>query len=371
LIQRLLTLTILGAITCAAVSDSINTASAADPPALPARDVSADEVDNAVDVAIKYLVSQQKENGLINDQRSNEVAMTSLALMAMAAVGHQPSDSTAAGAAMHKGLEYVLGDDRQADNGYFGSRDGSRMYGHGITTLMLSELLGMGLNDAQDLKIRQRCQKAVDLILRAQQVKKSDRETGGWRYTPEARDADLSVSVWQVMALRSAKNAGLDVPGQAIQEAIEYLRRSNTRDRSRSDNQQGAATSGFSYQPGTRDATFTMTSAGLLAMQVCGQYEAREVLEATDWLADRKLEMKERFFFYGTYYYAQGMYQRGGDYAAHARRNVEEILLRHQRPDGSWQSEDGQERSAGNVYATSMAVLSLSVKYHFLPIYQR
>lgn len=352
-------------------------AGAAEIPIPPLRIVSSEEVDQAIEQAITFLANQQKPNGAISDNTSNETAMTALALMAMASVGNLPSDPSPAGQAMAKGLAFVLADDRQEKSGYYGQRDGSRMYGHGIVTLMLAEMLGMGLDDAQDQRIRQRCVKAVELILKAQQVSKKESEMGGWRYTPDARDADLSVSVWQVMALRSAHNAGLDVPGQAIQEAVEYLKRSSTADRRRpaEGNRRAAggaiSRAGFSYQPGTRNATFAMTAAGLLAMQVCGQYDAQEVVEAADWLADHKLATKERFFLYGVYYYAQGMYQRGGDYAEKARATVENQLLAEQRPDGSWHSHDGQERSAGNVYTTSMAVLSLSVKYHFLPIYQR
>lgn len=344
-------------------------AMAAEPPA--PREVSGEEVDKAVDLAVAYLKSQQKEDGHINDVGSNDTTMTSLSLMALASVGNQPTDHMPAGDVMRKALNYVLTDERQEANGYFGQRDGSRMYGHGITTLMLSEMLGMGVDDAQDQRIRSRVQKAVDLILRAQQVKKNPRETGGWRYNPDAQDSDLSVSVWQLMALRSAKNAGINVPAAAIQDAVDYLKRSNTRDRNSRARVEEISKSGFSYQPGSRDATYTMTSAGLLAMQVCGQYEATEVKEAAQWLADRKMDFKERFFFYGTYYYAQGMYQRGGQEASKARAAVESILLARQRPDGSWQSEDGQERGAGCVYSTSLAILSLSVKYHFLPIYQR
>jgi len=73
---------------------------------------------------------------------------------------------------------------------------------------------------------------------------------------------------------------------------------------------------------------------------------------------------------YGTYYYSQAMYQRGGDHAKIARKKVEEIMLKLQRGDGSWHGS-GSESSAGQVYSTSMAILALAVKYHYLPIYQR
>jgi hypothetical protein len=106
-------------------------------------------------------------------------------------------------------------------------------------------------------------------------------------------------------------------------------------------------------------------------MQVCGEYESPLVAGAADWLLEHPPKWKEHFFFYGTYYYAQGMYQRGGNHAETAQRLVQEILLEKQQSDGSWQAEGGQENGVGKVYATSLAVLSLSVKYHYLPIYQR
>jgi len=65
------------------------------------------------------------------------------------------------------------------------------------------------------------------------------------------------------------------------------------------------------------------------------------------------------------------MHQRGGKHAAEAAKQVGSILLKEQNPDGSWMSQRGEERNYGEAYATSLAILSLSVTYHFLPIYQR
>jgi hypothetical protein len=328
-----------------------------------------DQTDMAIDRAIRFLISQQRDDGAIAD-RQYETTMTSLALMAMASVGIQPVDPDERGRAMRRGLEFVLGDDRQDEHGYFGKQDRSRMYGHGITTLMLTEMLGMGVDQQQDRQILQRCQKAIDLILSAQQHPKSHRYVGGWRYTPTSHDADLSVTVWQLMALRSAKNDGLQVPATAIEQAIEYLKRSyvSTLDRHGMPDDRA---SGFSYTPGQGRPTFAMTAAGLLAMQVCGQYDSPLVQGAADWLLEHPPRWKERYFFYGTYYYAQGMYQRGGQHAQQARRHVEQLLLETQRNDGSWLGAYSSETRVGSVYATALAVLSLSVKHHYLPIYQK
>lgn len=328
-----------------------------------------DEVDIAADKAIAFLITQQKKDGSIQTG-SHQTTMTALAIMAMASVGIQPADPGPEGQAMTRALGYVLQNDRQDDKGYFGQKDGGRMYGHGIVTLMLTEMLGMSTSDEQDALLHERCQKAIDLILSSQKESKPVSDRGGWRYNPNSRDSDLSATVWQLMALRSAKNDGLQVPGSAIRDAVGYLKRSYSTPLDRN-GLPGKEAGGFCYQPGRRNATFTMTAAGLLAMQVCGEYESPLVAGAADWLMAHPPKWKERFCLYGTYYYAQGMYQRGGEYAATAGQLVQDMLLTEQRGDGSWEARNGEERNAGKVYATSMAVLSLSVKYHYLPIYQK
>lgn len=315
----------------------------------------------------------------MDPDRRNEyqTVMTALGTLALAAAGHQPSDNTTAGVAIRRGLAFILREDRQTAEGYFGNKDGSRMYGHGIITLALSEMLGMGFDQTQDRILRERCTRAIDLILRSQRIRKhSNRFEGGWRYTPDSGDADLSVTVWQLMALRSAKNAGLAVPKEAISSAVEYLKISYKSNR----DDTGRATdlnSGFGYQPGG-NPEFATTAAGLLALQVCGEYDVPEVVGATNWLLDltdgarkgKRLDYSQRWFFYGMYYYSQGMQKRGGEIARQTRQFTERVLLEQQSQDGSWTSGDGQERNAGRVYSTSLAILSLAVKYHYLPIYQ-
>jgi hypothetical protein len=328
-----------------------------------------DRVDLAMDKAIAFLVTKQRDDGAIVEG-PHETTMTALTIMAMASVGVQPGDPSNEGRAMDRALGFVLKDDRQDANGYYGGKDSSRMYGHGIITLMLTEMVGMSSDREQDRKIHERCQKAIDLILESQSKSKSYQYRGGWRYTPDARDSDLSVSVWQLMALRSAKNDGLKVPAEAIESAVDYLKRSYASRLDRNGIPDKRA-SGFCYTPGQNNPSFTMTSAGLLAMQVCGEYESPLVTGAADWLLEHPPKWNDRFACYGTYYYAQGMYQRGDKHAETARELVQKMLLEIQAPDGSWKAGNGSETSYGLVYPTAMAVLSLSVKYHYLPIYQK
>ena len=326
-----------------------------------------DKVDKAIERGIGFLMKKQRGDGAILD-RGHDTTMTALSLMAMAAVGNQPINPDDKGRMMRKALDFVLQEDRQDENGYFGKKDNGRMYGHGIITLMLSEMLGMGMDDEGDRLILKRCESAIGLILRSQAVPKSTSHQGGWRYSPDSRDADLSVTIWQLMALRSAKNAGLKVPSSAIEEAIGYLRRSYWS----SLDERGEPlrkVSGFAYQPGGHP-DYATTAAGLLAMQVCGQYESPFVKGAADWLLENEPQKQKKFFFYGTYYYAQGMYQRGEEHSTTAREKGESLLLGMQKGSGSWQGS-GSEAGHGEVYSTTMAILALAVKYHYLPIYQR
>jgi hypothetical protein len=321
-----------------------------------------EQIDNATRRGVAYLLSKQDKRGAIRETDAHETAITALSALAIAAIGNLPSDSTTEGEAVQKALSFLLSTDRQDREGYFGSKDGSRMYGHGITTLFLAEMLGMGIDLEQDNAIRNSCQSAVNLILRAQQVQKRNGAEGGWRYSPQATDSDLSVTIWQLMALRAAKNAGISVPKEAIDSAVGYIKRS-FKDTGRLN-----AVVGFSYEI-NQTPVWSTAAEGLLALQVCGEYDTAEVTATSDWLLQNPPKPSVPWFYYGTYYYAQGMYQRGGEHAETSAKRVLEVLLPQQEADGSWKSQGGNE--SNRVYRTAMAVLSLSVKYHYLPIYQR
>lgn len=351
------------------------------PAQVPGQELISPQVKVAVDKAVAWLIRQQKTAGLIVDEKSDaqpkrgdlpshSAAMTSLALMGLASVGHMPNDPTPEGVACGRALRYVVEGIEPDENGYLGRSDRSRMYGHGIITLMLAEMIGHAPDEATDKRMQDMLKGAVQLILRSQQVPKSEANRGGWRYEPSSSDSDISVSVWQVMSLRAAKNAGFDVPKEAIDKAVAYIKRSYRVERDSNGIPRSDAAA-FSYEPYGGRQTFSTTAAGLLSLQVCGQYDALEVLGSANWLMKSPPEINEPWFFYGCYYYAQGMYQRGGDHAATARQKTEQMLISAQSEDGSWYPRNGNEKSAGAVYATSLALLSLSVHHHFLPIYQK
>ncbi len=326
----------------------------------------ADAVDAAVQKGVAFLISEQDARGAIRENGAHETAMTALSALALTAVGHQPSSASPEGVALRKALGFLLSEGRQDQDGYFGARDSSRMYGHGITALTLSALLGMGADAAQDAALRRACERAVSLILRSQAVVKRPEHAGGWRYSPASTDSDLSITIWQLMALRSAKNAGLDVPKESIDNAVAYLKRAHV-----PNGKDWKTPAGFRYVTGS-PPTWSTAAEGLLALQLSGAYDAPEVASAAEWLLHNPPDAaraKTLWFYYGTYYYAQGMYQRGGEAAKESATRLNEVLLPLQEANGCWKIVSDLERN--KVYCTAMALLSLSVKYHFLPIYQR
>ena len=89
------------------------------------------------------------------------------------------------------------------------------MYGHGFATLFLAQVYGMTKRD----DIRRKLSDAIRLIVRTQN------HEGGWRYQPRPEDADVSVTVCQIMALRAARNAGIHAPKSTRDRCVEYIKK--------------------------------------------------------------------------------------------------------------------------------------------------
>ena len=193
--------------------------------------VKKDRVEISVERATNFLLKMQEDDGSFSDSkcvtRLSEVTRLQLWVFWPGFYWEPTERSGKVGLAPRRALNFILRrDPRRGQYEYFGA-DGSRMYGHGITTLCLTEMMGMGVDKAQQERLRTVGQKAINMILRSQMVRKENpKHKGGWRYTPSSQDSDLSITVWQLMALRSAKNAGLAVPKRAIDEAVLYLKRS-------------------------------------------------------------------------------------------------------------------------------------------------
>ena len=212
------------------------------------------EVRSAISKGLEYLAKddlQRADGSWGGDQ--NRVAETSLTLMAFMLQGHVPGRGQY-GRAMENAISFLL-NVGQNQRGYLGTpRNHAGMYEHGLAVLALSEAWGQSKNP----RIKSALTRAVDITLRAQ-----NRE-GGWRYSPEPRDADLSMTVMQLVALNSASEAGIAVPQATIDKAAEYVISC-----------QDLSSGGFKYTPGGGEPNFARTAAGVMSLIMCGQRDQK------------------------------------------------------------------------------------------------
>ncbi len=311
-------------------------------------------VDRAVDRALAFLARDQEKNparnGSFTGQHGKSNGVTALVGMAFLSKGYTPSAGPHSNT-IRSCVDYVLS--TPSNNGYLGVR-GGQMYGHAIATLFLSEVSGM-VGPVRQKKIDVVLPKALKVILSAHAIPKDWKSTGGWRYNPKSTDSDLSVSGWNLMALRSARLNGAPVAGKSIKKAIKYV-----------DACRHAGTGGFGYQPGS--STPPMTAVGLLCRELGGHHGDEVNQKAGDFLL-KSLNtngfLPNSHLEYATYYASQGMFQLGGHHWERFAEAMYKFLLPRQQANGSWRSNQGDP------YATAMYTLALAVTYRQLPIYQR
>ncbi|MFN0059705.1 MAG: prenyltransferase/squalene oxidase repeat-containing protein [Planctomycetota bacterium] len=321
--------------------------------------------ETAVSRGLEYLKSHQQADGSWRDiigrkvhtkyqgTDGKHVGVTALACMAFLANGSLPGRGKY-GEQIERGLEFILG--HVEPNGYI-TNESSRMYSHAFATLFLAEIYGMtGMERVEDA-----LKSAINLIVHAQNPQ------GGWRYQPGAPDADMSITVCQVMALRAAQNAGVHVPKRTIDEAIRYVNNSYRADEG----------GGFTYQIEDGMAsrvTLALTAAGVTALYGAGVYDDPRIENGLEYI-QRNLPSftrnyggpRQRFdYYYGIYYATQAAFQRGGDYWDRYQKQVWADLLRQQDArTNCW------EDLVGRNYATAVACVVLQIPRQYLPIFER
>ena len=208
-------------------------------------------VDQAVLGGLAFLISQQSEDGSFRSpEQGRWVGVCSLIGLAMLSRGIR-SGVGEPGMALRRIAQYVLS--KVQGSGFIcadSQTSHGPMYCHGFGTLFLAELLGTD----DELDVRPKLANAVKLIRDTQNPQ------GGWRYNPAPDDADLSVTICQMMALRAARNAGLGVPKQTINRSVDYVRRCQNPD------------GGFMYQTRGGESRFPLTAAAIVGLFSAGVY---------------------------------------------------------------------------------------------------
>lgn len=302
----------------------------------------------AIDKGLAFLAAGQKDDGTLGDTRYGQnVAIVAVGGLAFLASGSTPGRGPY-GVHVDRCLEYLLAN--ESESGFINvpaAASHGPMYEHGFATLFLAEAYGM----SQRADLRDKLARAIRLIVETQN------DQGGWRYQPQRADADISVTICQIMALRAARNAGIYVPRQTVERCIDYVKRSQNPD------------GGFMYMLSGGLSAFPRSAAGVVALYSAGVYQGAEIERGLEFvmqfLPEADSMRQEIYYFYGHYYAVQAMWLAGGDYWAKWFPAIRDQLVALQQPTGEWVD------SYSNEYATSMACIILQVPNHYLPIFQR
>jgi hypothetical protein len=259
---------------------------------------------------------------------------------------------------------------QQDSQGFLGGNSNkyARMYCHGMASIALGEAYGM----TKDRTLREPLARAVQYIVAAQYPDGSWRYTD-WRHLPAGkRQADMSMFGWQLMALKSAKTAGLDVPESAFKKAVEFLLAIGDDVKARRLSQFGGLAS-YRVGPGEQPKP-SMTAESLFCKQMLGiKRTNRASIEAVEYLL-KNLPMRSKQDLYYWYYGTLAMYHHGGDAWQRWNDALRDNLVADQRTDGdfagSWNPRSPWGDYGGRVFSTAISALCLEVYYRFLPLYQ-
>jgi hypothetical protein len=311
------------------------------------------DVREIYDKGLQYLVKTQTERGDWTGGQQGP-GITGLALMAFLASGEDPNFGVYSTNVRRAVRSIISGQD--GNTGYFGNS----MYHHGFAMLTLAEAYG-AVDDRQvwpDGKRPRTIGAALELAVRAAITSQKKNPLGAWRYSPQATDADTSVSGSILVGLLAARNAGIEVPDESIDRAISYYTKMT------------AASGQVAYSGGIGgfDESLARISIASLVYSLARRKDLPQFKATTAYLVD-KLEYTGRSGFgwedYQRYYQAQALFQ--GNVEAWKKWNT--LLVRQlkaaQQADGSIPGQHGA------AVGTSFSLLALALNYRFLPIYER
>lgn len=306
----------------------------------------------AVEKGLKYLARRQSKLGSWGEHY--QVAVTSLAGLAFLAGGHLPGEGKY-GNNVKSALRFIL--KCASKQGYIAEPGGmaSRMHGHGFATWFLAEIYGMTHNPAvvNHEELKTVLSKAIKVIENAQS------KEGGWYYEPVRGGDEGSVTVCIVQALKAARNVGIEIKKEVIDQGINYLIRSANPDGSFK----------YSVRSGTGSGSFALAAGGVSSLCLYGMFDLPETKRGFDYLMRFKPgtnpNWQQGYPYYSNFYAALAMYLARAKYWNEWFPALKAHLLKIQHKDGNWSGE------VDNDYATAFACLMLQIPYQYLPLFQR
>ncbi len=275
------------------------------------------------------------------------MAATAFGLLPFFAAGQTHESSGPYKGVILKGLQWMARNQDQK-TGRLGS---GSMYEHGLATIAVCEAYGL----SKDQKLKNVAVAAVRFIEDAQ-----NDSSGGWHYTANPPTVgDTSVVGWQLMGLKSAQMAGLQVNPQTLVKSKKFLA-------SVSKGKDGGL---FSYMPES-GPTPAMSAVGLLCNQYAGMKRTdKAMVEGMNYVMANLNGAKGDSYF--LYYATQVMHNLPGPewdtWNRNARRHLIGTQIKEGCAAGSWAPIG---HSAGPVMSTSIHALTLEVYYRYLPLYQ-
>ena len=231
---------------------------------------------------------------------------------------------------------------QNAGTGYLGHS----MYHHGFAMLALAEAYGT-VDDRNLWTESERNHRsigvALELAVRGAITSQKKNSFGGWRYSPDSNDADTSVSGAVMVGLLAARNAGIEIPDEAIDRAIKYYVQMT------SDSGQVAYAGGF----GGFDESIARISIATLVYSVARRKDLPQFKATLGYLTQRLENTANSYPEYSRYYQSQALFQ--GDVEAWEKWN--KLLVRQLK---TTQSEDGSIKGQfGPTIGTSLSLLAL------------
>ena len=307
--------------------------------------------------SLNYLASTQNADGSWPDEQ-NGLGVIGICIMAFMASGEDPDFGPYATHIRIALRNIIVNQDPKT--GHLSGPGHGSMYHHGFAMLALSEaygavderLLWQGIGVPADWQ--RTISRALELAVRCALTAQKKNPWGAWRYSPDSQDADTTVSGTVLMGLLGARNAGIEIPNEAIDKALSFFRTNTMRD------------GNISYQPASSHGDgITRTAIGTLVYAIGKRKDLLEYKTALEFIKKRIDQDTDSHPFYNRYYMAQALFQSDFEaWKAWNRRTIEH-LQRMQEEDGSFSSSHGQ------AYGTGMSVLSLALNYRLLPVYER